>query len=55
MEALKKSLAEKKAPAEAPAVCSAEVAPVAAGKKPPARAVQPVAIAQKRAGKKVAG
>jgi DNA end-binding protein Ku len=33
MEALKKSLAEKKAPAEAPAVSSAEAAPVPAGKK----------------------
>ena len=55
MEALKKSLAEKKAPAEAPAVSSAEAAPVPAGKKPPSRAVQPIAVQQKRAGKKVAG
>src|SRR5882757_3193825 len=55
MEALKKSLAEKQAPAAAPAMTSADVAPVAAGKKPPARAVQPIAVAQKRAGKKVAG
>jgi len=56
MEALKKSLAEKQAPAAAPAaVSSAEAAPVPAGKKPPARAVQPIAVAQKRAGKKAAG
>jgi DNA end-binding protein Ku len=55
MEALKKSLAEKQAPAAAPAVASAEAAPVPAGKKPPTRAVQPIAVAQKRAGKKVAG
>jgi DNA end-binding protein Ku len=55
MEALKKSLAEKKAPAETPAVSSAEAAPLPAGKKPPSRAVQPIAVAQKRAGKKVAG
>jgi DNA end-binding protein Ku len=56
MEALKKSLAEKQAPAAAPAaVSSAEAAPVPAGKRPPARAVQPVAVAQKRAGKKAAG
>jgi DNA end-binding protein Ku len=56
MEALKKSLAEKQAPAAAPAaVFSAEAAPVPAGKKPPARVVQPVAVAQKRAGKKAAG
>ena len=44
MEALKKSLAEKQTPASA--------APV--GKKPPARAVQPVPVGQKRAGKKLA-
>jgi DNA end-binding protein Ku len=55
MEALKKSLAEKQAPAAAPAVTSAEAAPVPAGKKPPARAVQPISVPQKRAGKKVAG
>jgi hypothetical protein len=55
MEALKKSLAEKQAPAATPAMTSTEVAPVATGKKPPARAVQPIAVAQKRAGKKVAG
>jgi DNA end-binding protein Ku len=54
MEALKKSLAEKQAPvASAPAATLAEVVP--AGKKPPARAVQPVAVAQKKAGKKAAG
>ena len=55
MEALKKSLAEKQAPAAAPAVSSTEAAPVPAGKKPPARAVQPVAVVQKKAGKKAAG
>src|ERR1700681_643654 len=53
MEALKKSLAEKQAPAEAAALSS--VAAVPPGKKPPARAVQPMPVAQKRAGKKVAG
>jgi DNA end-binding protein Ku len=53
MEALKKSLAEKQAPAEAAALSA--VGPVSLGKKPPARAVQPVPVAQKRAGKKVAG
>jgi DNA end-binding protein Ku len=49
MEALKKSLAQKQAPAAATA--SAEkMAPVAmpAGKKPPTRAVQPAPAAQKR-------
>ncbi len=55
MEALKKSLAEKKAPAAAPAVTSAEAAPVPAGKKPPARAVQAISVPQKRAGKKATG
>jgi DNA end-binding protein Ku len=55
MEALKKSLAEKQAPAAASAVSSAEASPVPAGKKPPARAVQPVAVVQKKAGKKAAG
>jgi hypothetical protein len=46
MEALKKSLAEKQAPAAAPAAA-------AVGKKPPTRALQPVAsIQQKKAGKK---
>lgn len=52
MEALKKSLAEKRtAPA---AQAPAEQPPVAAsaGKKPPARAVQPVPAAQKREKKK---
>ncbi len=42
MEALKKSIAEKQAPAAAP-------------KKPPVRAVEPAPINQKKAGKKVAG
>jgi DNA end-binding protein Ku len=42
MEALKKSLAEKQAPA-------------AAAKKPPVRAIQPVAAASKKSGKKAAG
>jgi len=60
MEALKKSLAEKHAPAPAAAAAPAPIAatgpalvPAAAqvGKKPPARAVQPAA--QKRANKKV--
>jgi len=55
MEALKKSLAEKKAPAAAPAMTSAEAAPVPAGKKPPSRAVQPISVPQKRAGKKATG
>ena len=55
MEALKKSLAEKKAPAATPAVTSAEAEPVPAGKKPPSRAVQPISVQQKRAGRKVAG
>jgi DNA end-binding protein Ku len=49
MEALKKSLAEKHAPA---ASAAADAAPV--GKKPPARALQPVPVVQKK-GKKVAG
>jgi DNA end-binding protein Ku len=50
MEALKKSIAEKQAPGAA----SAPAGPVAvpAGKKPPARAVEPAPAAQKR-GKKV--
>jgi len=54
MEALKKSLAEKKAPvpvAEAPASTPTLVTSV--GKKPPTRAVQPAA--QKRTGKKATG
>ena len=57
MEALKKSLAEKKA-APAAAAPVAPVGPVAvpAGKKPPVRAVEPApAAAQKRGGKKAAG
>jgi DNA end-binding protein Ku len=49
MEALKKSLAEKQAPAAA----SSAAAPV--GKKPPTRALQPVPAVQKKAGKKAAG
>jgi len=53
MEALKKSLAQKQAPTEAAALPS--TGPVPVGKKPPARAVQPVPAAQKRTGKKVAG
>ena len=53
MEALKKSLAEKQAPAAAAVPALAAEAPV--GKKPPARAVQPISTLQKRAGKKVAG
>ncbi|HEY6129357.1 MAG TPA: Ku protein [Candidatus Acidoferrum sp.] len=51
MEALKKSLAEKKAPA-APESAPAAEAVASVGKKPPTRAVQP---GQKRAGKKAAG
>ena len=51
MEALKKSLAEKQAPASA----AASAAPAPVGKKPPARAVQPIRSVQKRAGKKIAG
>jgi DNA end-binding protein Ku len=48
MEALKKSLSEKQAPAAAPAAA----AQAAVGKKPPTRALQPVASIQKKAGKK---
>src|SRR5580692_4613534 len=47
MEALKKSLAEKQAPA------ASSEAPV--GKKPPTRALQPVPVAQKKTGKKAVG
>jgi DNA end-binding protein Ku len=47
MEALKKSLAEKHAPA------ASSAAPV--GKKPPTRALQPVPVAQKKTGKKAVG
>ena len=55
MEALKKSIAEKHAPAAAVA-SSAQTGPVAVppAKKPPVRAVEPAPAAQKR-GKKVAG
>ena len=55
MEALKKSLASKPAPAKA-ASAAEPVGPVAvpSGKKPPSRAVQPAATTQKR-GKKAAG
>lgn len=49
MEALKKSLAEKQAPSAASVTSSAPM-----GKKPPARALQPVPVAQKK-GKKAAG
>src|SRR5215467_3476514 len=52
MEALKKSLAEKHAPAAAATPAAAAPQPV--GKKPPVRAIQPAAQAQKR-GKKAAG
>ena len=55
MEALKKSLAEKKAPPPAAEIASASAPTLVAslGKKPPTRAVQPAA--QKRTGKKAAG
>jgi len=53
MEALKKSLAEKQAPAQTAVASSA--ASAAPGKKPPARAVQAVPVVQKRAGKKAIG
>jgi DNA end-binding protein Ku len=50
MEALKKSLAEKRtAPAAREQPAAAAAAP---GKKPPARSVQPVPVAQKKADKK---
>jgi DNA end-binding protein Ku len=52
MEALKKSLAEKKA---APAAAPAGPVAVPSGKKPPTRAVEPAPAAQKRGGKKAAG
>jgi len=57
MEALKKSLADKKAAAPAAVPPAAAAGPVAvpAGKKPPARAVEPAPVAQKRSGKKLAG
>jgi DNA end-binding protein Ku len=56
MEALKKSLADKKAaaPAAAPSAPAGPVA-VPAGKKPPARAVEPAPAEQKRGRKKLAG
>jgi DNA end-binding protein Ku len=58
MDALKKSLAEKHAPAptaaKVPAAAQAGPVAVPSGKKPPARAVQPAPAAQKR-GKKAAG
>jgi DNA end-binding protein Ku len=49
MEALKRSLAEK----QAPAASAASAAPV--GKKPPVRAVQPVPAAQKKTAKRAVG
>jgi len=53
MEALKKSLAEKRTvPPPAVEEQPAQPAAAAAGKKPPARAVQPVPVAQKREKKK---
>jgi hypothetical protein len=57
MEALKKSLADKKAaaPAAVPSPPAAGPVAVPAGKKPPARAVEPAPVAQKRSGKKLAG
>jgi DNA end-binding protein Ku len=57
MEALKKSLAEKQAPTRTAAAQSPSAGPVAvpAGKKPPARAVEPVPSVQKRSGKKATG
>jgi len=54
MEALKKSLASKPAPEAAKAAEKAGPVAVPASKKPPTRAVQPAAAAQKR-GKKAAG
>jgi DNA end-binding protein Ku len=53
MEALKKSLADKKA--AAPAAAPGRPVAVPAGKKPPARAVEPAPAEQKRRGKKLAG
>jgi len=56
MEALKKSLADKKAAVPAAATpMPAGPVPVPAAKKPPARAVEPAPAAQKRSGKKLAG
>jgi hypothetical protein len=54
MEALKRSLAEKRTAPAAPAQQPPAAAAVSPGKKPPARAVQPVA-APKREKKKLAG
>jgi len=54
MEALKKSIAEKHAPAAVASSVSTGPVAVPAGKKPPVRAVQPAPAAQKR-GKKAAG
>jgi len=53
MEALKKSLAEKKAPAAEAVAPSGPALVESVGKKPPTRALQPVA--QKRPGKKATG
>jgi len=53
MEALKKSLAEKQPPAAVSGRALAAETP--AGKKPPARAVQPISSVPKRAGKKASG
>jgi DNA end-binding protein Ku len=55
MEALKKSLAEKQAPAAGTAATASAEAPAPVGKKPPARAVQPISSVPKRAGKKATG
>jgi len=52
MEALKKSLAEKRTAPQAAEEQPAQPAAAAGGKKPPARAVQPVPLAQKREKKK---
>lgn len=54
MEALKKSLAAKSAPAAKSAEAKVGPVPVASGKKPPARSIEPAALAQKRS-KKAAG
>jgi DNA end-binding protein Ku len=56
MEALKKSLAEKRtAPAAPERPAAPAPAAAAGGKKPPARAVQPVPAAQKKEKKKATG
>src|SRR5271167_4284529 len=54
MEALKKSIAEKHAPAAVASAAQTGPVAVPAGKKPPIRAVQPAPATQKR-GKKAAG